>query len=62
LTDSPDEKIFLGFNALKFGRAGRSLCRRLGLCLSDLLLNVFEVLKRLEFHPSILPQEKSKKK
>ena len=56
MTHSPDEEIFFGFNAFKFGHARRRFSRRLGLRLCDLLLNVFEVLKRLKFHALMLPQ------
>ena len=58
MTHSPDKEIFFGFDAFEFGRARRRFSRRFGLRLCDLLLNVFEVLKRLKFHAPMLPQAK----
>ena len=50
------EQVLIGFRfALGFCARSR-LSSRFGLCLGDLLLNVFEILKRLKFHKPMVPQ------
>ena len=49
------EQVLIGFRfALGFCARSR-LSSRFGLRLGDLLLNVFEILKRLKFHKPMVP-------
>ncbi len=61
LPDCPNKQILFGFNSFEFSRARSRFSRCFGLRLGNLLLDVFEILKRLKFHLPILPQGLRKK-
>ena len=55
----PGKKIFVGFGFFQSRRTRSCISRCFGLRLGNVLLNVFEVLKRLKFHKPMLPQAKA---
>ena len=56
LANSARKEIFLCFGFAKGCNARSLFSSCLGLRRRNLLLNLFEVLKRLKFHPRMLPQ------